>query len=567
MKRIFSQINNATRIVMSCYACIVVLLASVCTVNFSTRQAPNSTIDSSQRLQIPQIAGSTSPILIDGHDPSQNWSKYIALGYVTGTGIPEDPYVIQDLIIDASGSGSCIFIANTNEDFRIENCTVTNSGTNELDAGIRLENSTYGVIRNNTCVSNYFGINLYQMNCSTIDGNTCAGNSIMGIIIESCFNSVFYGNNCSSNIIHGIFVTSTLDNNTLSGNICSGNEYGIYVLYSSNTTISKNNCTDNEMNGISIHSSTSIVANENFCTRNGEDGIFLHASYCTISGNNCTTNAVDGIHVRYTSYSTITENNITENSIGMYFEGNEETQVVLNTARDNSASPIMQSGSEDCDIIYNWFWYVPVAQFSTNTTDYWIERPIAFTDTTTGDGPLAYQWNFGDATGNFTANNPTHAFALPGNYTVVLTVTDFDGDIAVSKLNVTVGGDPAPVAFFAMQPATVTLGQWVAFTDGTTSGDAPLAYHWDFGDGTESSDRNPTHKYSAAGSFTVTLTVTDATGNVSVYQGVIVVQTVVPPGGQPDPTPIMIGITIAGAGATGFAIILRRRRHHTRVPT
>jgi PKD repeat protein len=50
----------------------------------------------------------------------------------------------------------------------------------------------------------------------------------------------------------------------------------------------------------------------------------------------------------------------------------------------------------------------------------------------------------------------------------------------------------------------------VTFTDETTGGVTPYFYSWDFGDGTSSTDMNPVHTYSSAGTFTVTLEVTDS---------------------------------------------------------
>ncbi|XOA42807.1 MAG: PKD domain-containing protein [Candidatus Nealsonbacteria bacterium] len=58
----------------------------------------------------------------------------------------------------------------------------------------------------------------------------------------------------------------------------------------------------------------------------------------------------------------------------------------------------------------------------------------------------------------------------------------------------------------------------VAFTDLTHEGKKPYSYQWNFGDGLDNStEQNPTHKYDNPGEYEVTLTVTDANGDVSVY--------------------------------------------------
>ena len=67
-------------------------------------------------------------------------------------------------------------------------------------------------------------------------------------------------------------------------------------------------------------------------------------------------------------------------------------------------------------------------------------------------------------------------------------------------------------ADFNFSPAQPEVGQEVQFTDRSTGGGTITSWEWDFGDGTTSTEQNPTHTYSAAGEYTVTLTVTDDTG-------------------------------------------------------
>jgi PKD repeat protein len=79
---------------------------------------------------------------------------------------------------------------------------------------------------------------------------------------------------------------------------------------------------------------------------------------------------------------------------------------------------------------------------------------------------------------------------------------------------------PAPSAAFGFSPASPAPGQTVAFTDGST--DAPTAWVWSFGDGGAALTANPTHAFSSPGSYTVSLTVTNAGGSSTTTRTVTV---------------------------------------------
>ncbi|MFN8322776.1 MAG: PKD domain-containing protein [Chitinophagales bacterium] len=67
-----------------------------------------------------------------------------------------------------------------------------------------------------------------------------------------------------------------------------------------------------------------------------------------------------------------------------------------------------------------------------------------------------------------------------------------------------------PVTNFSATPTNTCTGV-VQFTDLTTN--SPTTWAWNFGDGTTSSTQNPSHIYTASGSYTVTLTTTNAYGS------------------------------------------------------
>ncbi|MEW5988203.1 MAG: PKD domain-containing protein [Chloroflexota bacterium] len=82
-----------------------------------------------------------------------------------------------------------------------------------------------------------------------------------------------------------------------------------------------------------------------------------------------------------------------------------------------------------------------------------------------------------------------------------------------------------PTSIYGVSPAAgfahnspVTLGETAVFTN-TSTGSQPMTYTWDFGDGTPPvSLTNPTHDYTAAGAYTVTLTTTNQWGSSTVDQ-------------------------------------------------
>ena len=169
-----------------------------------------------------------------------------------------------------------------------------------------------------------------------------------------------------------------------------------------------------------------------------------------------------------------------------------------------------------------------------------IPRPIAaFTqDRASGQAPLvvrfqnqssgvitSYSWNFGDG-GSSPEQNPVYTFRLPGVYNVTLTVTGPGGTSNVSR-QITVQSQTPPVAAFTQDKISGPPPLTVRFTNQSTGN--ITSYAWNFGDGQTSTEPNPTHTFSAVGTYNVLLTVTGPGGTSSVVRKITVEDPVIPP--------------------------------------
>ncbi|MCP3866782.1 MAG: PKD domain-containing protein [Gammaproteobacteria bacterium] len=143
-------------------------------------------------------------------------------------------------------------------------------------------------------------------------------------------------------------------------------------------------------------------------------------------------------------------------------------------------------------------------------------------------GICDYVWDFGD--GNTADGSAqTHTYNAAGTYTVTLTVRDnaLQSHSATTTYTVTANDLPIadPAGPYSVDENQAQNGQWTAVFDGTGSTDdfGIWSYGWDFGDGNSGTGATPTHVYSAPGTYTVALTVTDNGRQVNTAQTQITV--------------------------------------------
>lgn len=145
--------------------------------------------------------------------------------------------------------------------------------------------------------------------------------------------------------------------------------------------------------------------------------------------------------------------------------------------------------------------------FSTNCSG----TNVVFSDLSSGGAIATWHWDFGDGATSI-LSNPSHQYANSGTYLVTLVVSTPAGCQDSTTQQVIVNANIPTAQFTA---TAVCAGSVMPFSDGSSSG--VTTYAWDFGDPASgvfnsSTAQNPGHTFSAAGTYTVGLTVTNAAG-------------------------------------------------------
>lgn len=159
----------------------------------------------------------------------------------------------------------------------------------------------------------------------------------------------------------------------------------------------------------------------------------------------------------------------------------------------------------------------PVAAFGAGETSGCVPLIVTFNDQSAGN-PTSWNWSFqGGNPSTSNQQNPTVSYSVPGSYGVSLVVANAFGSNSITQANFIVAqGLPAAAFTFGTNQGTVTFNN-ASFN--------ASSYFWDFGDGNTSTQQNPTHVYTATGTYTVTLNAINACGNSALTQSVAVVVT------------------------------------------
>lgn len=312
------------------------------------------------------------PILIDDQGGGDyTWKEAKEQPWCKGVGTLKKPYIIENVIIEGTGSPYCISIYNSEEHFIIRNCILFGIDVALASAALVLYNTTNGVIIDNFCFDNgdpiygelTSGICILDSNNIIIKENNCTGNTAVGIYLAASNNTDILDNNCeennrglvitgpsphtigviseknsvsnndcSNNVLQGILILEGAKNNEIINNNCSKNTYGIELINSDWNIILDNDCSENSQYGIILYDDAdNNEINENTCNNNYW-GILLaeNSDDNKMTGNDCIYNSENGIVISNSDNNIIDINNCSENGgTGIKLVANAEQNLVI----------------------------------------------------------------------------------------------------------------------------------------------------------------------------------------------------------------------------------------------
>jgi PGF-pre-PGF domain-containing protein len=424
-----------------------------------------------------------------------------------------------------------------------KNLVDNNTVNSNTYSGIYLETHN-NIISNNYATGNLRGIFLLGPGCyeNTLSNNVVNFSTGNGIrLVNTSNDNKLVSNNINSNSGDGIYLFNS-NNSYLDSNNAQGNNIGIHVENSSWSTIYNNKAPYNRI-GIRLYVSDNNTVSKNTVSYNSVSGIDLNNAV----RNNVTGNTIDsnerGISMCPRCVNNLIYNNYFNNPVnadvnnaantwniaktngknimsGPYTGGNFWAQPggdgFSQTARDADGDGIADTGytSTDGNVVDRYPLIkviLPVADFSMSPMQGIAPLAVQFTDLS--QNAASRSWDFGDGT-NSTEQNPVHTYSTAGNYIAKLTVSNKNDTVSkVATISVQ-EYKVLPVADFSANPTSGYAPLPVQFTDASQNA---ASRSWDFNsDGiADSSEVSPAYTYNAPGTYTASLTVSNANGTAS----------------------------------------------------
>ena len=134
--------------------------------------------------------------------------------------------------------------------------------------------------------------------------------------------------------------------------------------------------------------------------------------------------------------------------------------------------------------------------------------PLTVNFTDSSKNAMSLIWYFGDGFAS-SLRNPVHTYTVPGKYTVMQVAIGFNGCTDTIKYIDVVNAIEVPKASFIANPLSQSLpASKVTFTN-TSTFKVAVTYHWSFGDGAISTNKDDVHGYTDTGTYKIILVVSN----------------------------------------------------------
>ena len=482
----------------------------------------------------------TETVQIDSDNITLDGSGHtVSGGSGIGVYLPERTGVtIKNLTVKNFSNG--IYFYSCSKSNLTGNTTSLNSSY-----GIYVSSSSQNNFQSNTASDNRDGIRLYNSNNNKLTGNTASNNRNYGILLTSSGSNNLTGNTMAGNTynfdvsgnalahyVQTIDTTNTVDGKPIyylvgvSNQVidASTNAGYVGVVNCLNIKVKDLTLTKNSHGVLFAYTSNSSVENVN--VSGNYYGIYLvSSSYNSFTGNTAS-NDKYGLYILRSSNNNFTSNTISNNTYGAYLLSANNNDLSGNTISGNQYE-IYQDGKVN---------HPPQANAGG---PYMGDEgsPIAFNASGSSDpdgDTVRYRWDFnnGNKWDTEWSSSPAASYTWDDDYSGVMRLAVTDGQLtSITTAQVTVKNVPPKVEAGSDKTAECGIDE-VSFS-GSFTDPGRLDTHvikWDFGDGsTANGTLTPTHKYSALGKCTVTLTVTDDNGGVGSDTLVVNVVDTTPP--------------------------------------
>jgi gliding motility-associated-like protein len=203
---------------------------------------------------------------------------------------------------------------------------------------------------------------------------------------------------------------------------------------------------------------------------------------------------------------------------------------------------------------------IPIVNFSADTLTGCVIFTVCFKDSSVTNPPATYQWDFGDG-GSSTLQNPCHNYIAAGTYSVKLEVTSADGcesHVIIPNLITVI---PNPDAIFSAGDNTEFFTDDVIQLENQSRN--AVSYFWTFGNGTTSTEENPSVAYADSGIYIITLNAYNQLGCLDTMSFPVVVfepeTFYVPNAFSPNGDGVNDDFRVYGSGFPGFHLLVFNR--------